>query len=63
MVGGENGVCARISMTNISKQDEKYMWGAIEAARIAEENGDVPIGAVVIEATGLSGRRQIIKST
>jgi len=36
---------------------------AIEQAKIAEENGDVPIGAVVTEGIGLSGRRQIIKST
>ena len=35
-------------MTDISKRDEKYMRGAIEAARIAEENGDVPIGAVIV---------------
>jgi tRNA(adenine34) deaminase len=35
-------------MTNINKEDEKYMRGAIEAAKIAEENGDVPIGAVIV---------------
>ncbi|MHC4240209.1 MAG: tRNA adenosine(34) deaminase TadA [Planctomycetota bacterium] len=28
--------------------DEKYMRAAIEAARIAEQNGDVPIGAVIV---------------
>ncbi|HUT28153.1 MAG TPA: tRNA adenosine(34) deaminase TadA [Sedimentisphaerales bacterium] len=30
------------------KQDEQYMRAAIEAAGIAEENGDVPIGAVIV---------------
>ncbi|MHC4574433.1 MAG: tRNA adenosine(34) deaminase TadA [Planctomycetota bacterium] len=35
-------------MTNITKQDEKFMKLAVEAARIAEENGDVPIGAVIV---------------
>jgi tRNA(adenine34) deaminase len=35
-------------MTDISKQDEQYMRAAIKAARIAEENGDVPIGAVIV---------------
>ena len=28
--------------------DERYMRMALEAARIAEENGDVPIGAVIV---------------
>jgi tRNA(adenine34) deaminase len=32
----------------MSKEDEKYIRAAIEAARIAEENGDVPIGAVIV---------------
>jgi tRNA(adenine34) deaminase len=31
-----------------SKEDERLMRVAIEAARIAEENGDVPIGAVIV---------------
>ena len=35
-------------MINITEQDEKYMRLAIEQAQIAEENGDVPIGAVII---------------
>jgi tRNA(adenine34) deaminase len=30
------------------QQDERYMRAAIEAARIAEGNGDVPIGAVIV---------------
>lgn len=35
-------------MINITKQDEHFMQLAIEQARVAEENGDVPIGAVII---------------
>jgi tRNA(adenine34) deaminase len=31
-----------------SKEDERLMRIAIEAARVAEENGDVPIGAVIV---------------
>ena len=30
------------------KEDERFMRAAIEAAKIAEENGDVPIGTVVV---------------
>jgi tRNA(adenine34) deaminase len=32
----------------VIKQDERYIQIAIEQARIAEENGDVPIGAVIV---------------
>jgi len=32
----------------INKSDEKFMKLAIEQANIAEENGDVPIGAVIV---------------
>ncbi|TSA46175.1 tRNA adenosine(34) deaminase TadA [bacterium] len=35
-------------MINIPKEDEQYMRIAIDQARIAEENGDVPIGAVIV---------------
>ncbi len=31
-----------------SKADERFMQAAIEAARIAQDNGDVPIGAVIV---------------
>ncbi|MGB2808464.1 MAG: tRNA adenosine(34) deaminase TadA [Sedimentisphaerales bacterium] len=31
-----------------SKADERFMQTAIEAARIAQDNGDVPIGAVIV---------------
>ena len=34
-------------MDNI-KEDERFMRFAIEQAKIAEENGDVPIGAVIV---------------
>ncbi|MHC4595150.1 MAG: tRNA adenosine(34) deaminase TadA [Planctomycetota bacterium] len=35
-----------IDLSN-NKEDEKYMKIAIEQAKIAEDNGDVPIGAVI----------------
>jgi tRNA(adenine34) deaminase len=35
-------------MIEITKQDEQFMRGAIEQAKVAEENGDVPIGAVIV---------------
>ena len=36
-------------MTDETKQiEERYMKSAIDAAMIAEENGDVPIGAVIV---------------
>jgi len=31
-----------------NKEDKRFMQAAIAAARIAEENGDVPIGAVIV---------------
>jgi tRNA(adenine34) deaminase len=39
-----------------NNQDEQYMRQAIEAAKIAEENGDVPIGAVVVYENQIIGR-------
>jgi len=43
---------------NVTKaeQDEQYMRQAIEAAKIAQENGDVPIGAVVVYENQIIGR-------
>jgi tRNA(adenine34) deaminase len=35
-------------MINITEQDENFMKLAIDQAKIAEENGDVPIGAVIV---------------
>jgi len=32
------------------------MWAAIEAAKIAEENGDVPIGAVIVHQNQIVGK-------
>ncbi len=39
-----------------NKQDEHYMREAIKAAQIAEENGDVPIGAVIVYDNQVIGR-------
>jgi len=38
------------------KTDEHYMRAAIEEAKIAEENGDVPIGAVIVCENRIIGR-------
>ena len=38
------------------QQDEHYMLEAIKAAQIAEENGDVPIGAVIVYENQVIGR-------
>jgi tRNA(adenine34) deaminase len=35
-------------MTNIAKEDEQFMRLAITQAQVAQENGDVPIGAVIV---------------
>jgi len=39
-----------------NKQDEHYMREALKAAQIGEENGDVPIGAVIIYENQIIGR-------
>ena len=39
-----------------NKEDERYMKLAVEAAGIAEENGDVPIGAVIVREGEIIGR-------
>lgn len=45
------------SMSAIDKkQDEHYMLEAIKAAEVAEENGDVPIGAVIVYENQVIGR-------
>jgi len=36
--------------------DQRYMRAAIEAARTAEENGDVPIGAVIVHEGRIIGK-------
>ena len=43
-------------MTNTTEQDEHFMKLAIEQARIAEENGDVPIGAVIVYQNQIIGK-------
>jgi tRNA(adenine34) deaminase len=39
-----------------SKEDQRYMKAAIEAAKVAEENSDVPIGAVIVRDGVIIGR-------
>ena len=41
---------------NIHKDDQRYMQIAIEQAGIAEENGDVPIGAVIVYNNQIIGK-------
>jgi len=43
-------------MTNITKEDENFMRMAVEQARIAEDNGDVPIGAVIVHENQIIGK-------
>lgn len=38
------------------KEDEKFMKMAIDAAKIAKENGDVPIGAVIVKDSQIIGK-------
>lgn len=40
----------------INKEDERYMKIAIQQAQIAEENGDVPIGAVIVYKNQIIGK-------
>ncbi|MHC4394037.1 MAG: tRNA adenosine(34) deaminase TadA [Planctomycetota bacterium] len=42
-------------MNNL-KDDERFMEMAIESARIAEDNGDVPIGAVIVREGEIIGK-------
>jgi tRNA(adenine34) deaminase len=41
---------------NESKTDQLYMKMAIEQAQIAEENGDVPIGAIIVYENQIIGK-------
>ena len=43
-------------MMNITKEDEHFMRLAITQAEIAQENGDVPIGAVVVREDQIIGK-------
>ena len=38
------------------KEDEQFMRMAIEQARIAQENGDVPIGAIIVYKNQIIGK-------
>jgi tRNA(adenine34) deaminase len=40
----------------MDEKDERYMRIAIEQAQIAEENGDVPIGAIIVYENQIIGR-------
>jgi tRNA(adenine34) deaminase len=49
---------------SIEQQDQRFMRAAIDAAHIAEENGDVPIGAIIVHegriiARGYNEREQL----
>ena len=41
---------------SMSKEDQQFMQTAIAAAGIAEENGDVPIGAVIVYKNQIIGK-------
>lgn len=43
-------------MITVTKEDEQYMRIAIDQAKIAEENGDVPIGAVIVYKNQIIGK-------
>jgi tRNA(adenine34) deaminase len=47
---------ALIIIMKSSKDDEQYMRIAISAAQIAAENGDVPIGAVIVYKNQIIGK-------
>jgi tRNA(adenine34) deaminase len=40
----------------LNDADDRFMRAAIEAAKIAEENGDVPIGAVIVYKNQIIGK-------
>ena len=42
--------------TDVNQNYERYMRAAIEQAKIAEENGDVPIGALIVHKDQIIGR-------
>jgi len=46
----------RDSNSAINKMDEQYMRLAIEQTKIAEENGDVPIGAAIVYQDQIIGK-------
>jgi tRNA(adenine34) deaminase len=44
------------SISAVNETDERYMRLAIEQAEIAQENGDVPIGAVIVHNGQIIGK-------
>ena len=40
----------------LNKSDKEFMQVALDAAKIAEENGDVPIGAVIVYQNQIIGK-------
>jgi len=43
-------------MINITREDEQFMRLALDQAKIAEDNGDVPIGAVIVYKNQIIGK-------
>jgi tRNA(adenine34) deaminase len=43
-------------VANVTNQDEHFMRVAIDQARIAEDNGDVPIGTVIVHNNQIIGK-------
>jgi len=39
-----------------TEEEQRYMKVAIEQAKVAEENGDVPIGAVIVYKNQIIGK-------
>ncbi len=54
----DNSLAVGGSLLNMDKpkDDERYMRAAVDAAKVAEENGDVPIGAVIVRDGVIIGR-------
>ena len=49
-------------MTNSNEQDEHFLKLAMQQAEIAEENGDVPIGAVIVHQNQIIAKASADKS-
>lgn len=45
-----------MSMTEFTKDDERFMRMALDEARIAAEEGEVPVGAVIVSRGRVIGR-------
>ena len=53
---GQNGLQPTMFTADITKNDENFMRVAITQAEIAQENGDVPIGAVIVREGQIIGK-------